>query len=78
MAQRQRKHLCGGIGGMRRNGFKVQRLRDDGNEYSYIRAMKHADNGNLKNRNCMKFRVFTQHGGGVTATPFAGYVGMQR
>lgn len=78
MAQRQRKRQCGGIGGMRRNDFKVQRLRNGGDEYSYIRAMKHADNGNLKNRNCMKFRVLTQHGGGVTATPFAGYVGMQR
>lgn len=78
MAQRQRKHLCGGIGWMRRNDFKVQRLRDGGDEYSYIRAMKHADNGNLKNRNCMTFRVLTQHGGGVTATPFAVSVGMQR
>lgn len=78
MAQRQRKRQCGGIGWMRRNDFKVQRLRDGGDKYSYIRAMKHADNGILKNRNCMTFRVLTQHGGGVTATPFAGYVGMQR
>lgn len=51
---------------------------DGGDENSYIRAMKHADNGNLKNRNCMTFRVLTQHGEEVTATPFAGYVGMQR
>lgn len=63
---------------MRRNDFKVQRLRDGGDEYSYIRAMEHTENGNLKNRNCMTFRVLTQHDREVTATPFAGYVEMQR